>query len=107
MSDRKSIVADIDFSEEEIKELIKKKKHLYGDSFNAVAQEYGTDPIEVIELMYLIKSHRLGHLSRIEQEHINKNLILPKDIREAIIDTVFDMECYLWIKNNYEEYQAL
>ena len=83
------------------KELIKQRKHKYGDNFTRIAQLWTNyvggkikfTPIDVAKMMALMKIARL--------EFMKTSGI--KDTK----DTETDLENYNWIAENYDEYRAL
>lgn len=102
------------------KKTIKKRKAIYGNNFPAIAKlqsEYlGIEitPSQVAKSLAILKQVRIDFIkARLEvlKQSINFSdyvvQIEIKDLNNGMEDSKKDLANYLWISENYEEYEAL
>jgi len=93
-------------------DLIKKRKELYGNNFPMIAREWTKtlsvsikEPM-VAKLMAQMKETRIRHINKILKE---KSLTLNEidKLTNALGDSEKDRANYLWIAENYRQYEEL
>lgn len=102
------------------KETIKKRKEIYGNNFPSIAKlqsEYlGIEitPSQVAKSLGILKQVRIDFIkARLEVLKESQNFsdyivqIEIKDLNNGLEDSKKDLANYLWISENYEEYEAL
>lgn len=102
------------------KETIKRRKKIYGDSFKEIARlqseylEIEITPKQVAKSLAILKEVRINFIKTKLQNLRNvpnfNDCIIQVEIRDltnGLEDSKKDMANYLWISENYEEYEAL
>ena len=102
------------------KETIKRRKKIYGDSFKEIARlqseylEIEITPKQVAKSLAILKQVRIDFIkARLETLRNVPNFndciiqIEIKDLNNGLEDSKKDMANYLWISENYEEYESL
>lgn len=102
------------------KETIKRRKEIYGDSFKEIARlqseylEIEITPKQVAKSLAILKQVRIDFIKeRLETLRNVPNFndciiqIEIKDLNNGLEDSKKDMANYLWISENYEEYESL
>lgn len=102
------------------KETIKRRKEIYGDSFKEIARlqseylEIEITPKQVAKSLAILKQVRIDFIkARLETLRNVPNFndciiqIEIKDLNNGLEDSKKDMANYLWISENYEEYESL
>ena len=102
------------------KNIIKQRKKIYGDSFKEISRlqsEYlGIEitPSQVAKTLAILKEVRINFIKTKLQELKDSPRfsdydiqIQIKDLNAGLEDSKKDMANYLWISENYEEYEAL
>ena len=102
------------------KEIIKRRKKIYGDSFKEIARlqseylEIEITPKQVAKSLAILKEVRINFIkARLETLRNVPNFndciiqIEIKDLNNGLEDSKKDMANYLWISENYEEYESL
>ncbi len=102
------------------KEIIKRRKKIYGDSFKEIARlqseylEIEITPKQVAKSLAILKQVRIDFIkARLETLRNVPNFndciiqIEIKDLNNGLEDSKKDYANYLWISENYEEYEAL
>lgn len=102
------------------KETIKRRKAIYGNNFPEIARlqsEYlgiKITPSQVAKSLAILKEVRINFIkARLETlrnvPNFNDCIIQVeiKDLTNGLEDSKKDMANYLWISENYEEYEAL
>ena len=102
------------------KETIKRRKKIYGDSFKEIARlqseylEIEITPKDVAKTLAILKKVRIDFIkARLETLRNVPNFndciiqIEIRDLTNGLEDSKKDMANYLWISENYEEYEAL
>ena len=102
------------------KETIKRRKQIYGDSFKEIARlqseylEIEITPKQVAKSLAILKEVRINFIKTKLQELKDSPRfsdydiqIQIKDLNAGLEDSKKDMANYLWISENYEEYEAL
>lgn len=102
------------------KETIKKRKAIYGDSFKEIARlqseyyDFEVTPKDVAKSLAILKQVRIDFIkARLEVLKQSLNFsdyvvqIEIKDLNNGLEDSKKDLANYLWISENYEEYEAL
>ena len=102
------------------KETIKRRKQIYGNNFPEIAKlqsEYlGIEitPSQVAKTLAILKEVRINFIKTKLQELKDSPRfsdydiqIQIKDLNAGLEDSKKDMANYLWISENYEEYDAL
>lgn len=95
------------------KNIIKKRKKLYGDSFSPLAKKWSEyldreiNEIDVARMMAMLKIVRQDSIINAidERRFISEYELLR--LENALDDTNTDMNNYNWIANNYNEYKRL
>ena len=101
-------------------EIIKRRKKIYGDSFKEIARlqseyyDFEVTPKDVAMTLAILKKVRIDFIkARLETLRNVPNFndciiqIEIKDLNNGLEDSKKDMANYLWISENYEEYEAL
>ena len=88
------------------KDLIKKRKEEYGNNFPSIAEAWsGRLDIEITQQMVAIM---MADLKRVRLSHLAlKVKTIDSKHYPAYKDSLEDLENYLWIADNYEEYLKL
>lgn len=102
------------------KETIKRRKQIYGDSFKEIARlqsEYlGIEitPSQVAKSLAILKEVRIDFIkTKLQSLRYITNFseyiiqVEIRDLTNGLEDSKKDMANYLWISENYEEYEAL
>ena len=102
------------------KETIRRRKKIYGDSFKEIARlqseylEIEITPKDVAKTLAILKKVRIDFIkARLETLRNVPNFndciiqIEIRDLTNGLEDSKKDMANYLWISENYEEYEAL
>lgn len=102
------------------KETIKKRKAIYGNNFKKISElesEYlgiTITPQQVSYKLAILKQVRINFIKEKLQDFRNDinfdTYIVQKEIeqlRNGLEDSLKDFSNYLWISENYEEYEAL
>ena len=102
------------------KETIKRRKKIYGDSFKEIARlqseylEIEITPKQVAKSLAILKKVRIDFIkARLETLRNVPNFndciiqIEIRDLTNGSEDSKKDMANYLWISENYEEYESL
>lgn len=102
------------------KDTIKKRKAVYGDSFKEIAaleSEYlgiKITPQQVAYKLAILKQVRINFIkAKLLELRDNPRFsdydiqIQIKDLRSGLEDSLKDFHNYLWISQNYAEYEAL
>lgn len=102
------------------KEIIKRRKKIYGDSFKEISRlqsEYlgiKITPSQVAKTLAILKKVRIDFIkARLETLRNVPNFndciiqIEIRDLTNGLEDSKKDMANYLWISENYEEYESL
>lgn len=102
------------------KEIIKRRKKIYGDSFKEIARlqsEYlGIEitPKQVAKSLAILKKVRIDFIKKsmlkLKQSKDFYTSIVQDDIKtlnDALEDSLKDFENYMWISLNYDEYEKL
>ena len=102
------------------KETIKRRKKIYGDSFKEIARlqseylEIEITPKQVAMTLAILKKVRIDFIkARLETLRNVPNFndciiqIEIRDLTNGLEDSKKDYANYLWISENYEEYEAL
>lgn len=102
------------------KDTIKKRKAIYGNNFPQIAELESSylginiTPQQVAYKLAILKQVRINFikdkLQKIEQNTIygtNKIIEELKYLRDALEDSLKDYSNYLWISQNYAEYESL
>jgi hypothetical protein len=102
------------------KETIKRRKKIYGDSFKEIARlqseyyDFEVTPKDVAMTLAILKKVRIDFIkARLETLRNVPNFndciiqIEIRDLTNGLEDSKKDMANYLWISENYEEYEAL
>ena len=102
------------------KETIRRRKAIYGNNFEEIAKlqsEYlGIEitPSQVAKSLAILKEVRINFikakLQRLKDIPNFNDCIIQieiKDLNNGLEDSKKDMANYLWISENYEEYEAL
>ena len=102
------------------KETIRRRKKIYGDSFKEIARlqseylEIEITPKQVAKSLAILKQIRIDFIkARLETLRNVPNFndciiqIEIRDLTNGLEDSKKDMANYLWISENYEEYEAL
>ena len=102
------------------KKTIKQRKSIYGDSFKEIAKlqseyyDFEVTPKDVAMTLAILKQVRIDFIkSRLEVLKESPNFsdyivqIEIKDLNNGLEDSKKDLANYLWISENYEEYEAL
>lgn len=102
------------------KEIIKRRKQIYGDSFKEIARlqsEYlGIEitPKQVAKSLAILKKVRIDFIKKsilkLKQSKDFYTSIVQDDIKtlnDALEDSLKDFENYMWISLNYDEYEKL
>jgi len=94
-------------------DLIREKKATYGSNFEAIAKSWckiiclELSPEDVAEMMALMKECRIKAI----KEKLNGDAMLStaqaQELKAALEDSQKDKAAYMWIAENYEEYQTL
>jgi hypothetical protein len=98
-------------------ELIKQRKSQYGSNFESIARKWSTylntdketdGPVLVAKMMALMKEARIEAIfeKMKELDPFDDKLELVQ-LECSLIDSRKDQANYLWIANNYKEYQEL
>ena len=101
-------------------ETIKKRKAIYGNNFPKISElqsEYygfAVAPKDVAMSLAILKQVRIEFIqNKLQELKEDANFstyaiqIQIKDLNEGLQDSKKDLENYLWIANNYAEYEAL
>ena len=102
------------------KETIRRRKKIYGDSFKEIARlqseyyDFEVTPKDVAMTLAILKKVRIDFIkARLETLRNVPNFndciiqIEIRDLTNGLEDSKKDMANYLWISENYEEYEAL
>jgi len=87
------------------KQLIKERKALYGDNFECIAKKWAVEPETVCKMMANMKQCRIDAIDKKLKSFPPPDVALK--LMAAKEDSVEDMNNYLWIAKNYEEYKGL
>ena len=102
------------------KETIKRRKAIYGNNFEEISRlqseylEIEITPKDVAKTLAILKKVRIDFIkARLETLRNVPNFndciiqIEIRDLTNGLEDSKKDMANYLWISENYEEYEAL
>ena len=102
------------------KEIIKRRKEIYGDSFKEISRlqseyyDFEVTPKDVAMTLAILKKVRIDFIkARLETLRNVPNFndciiqIEIRDLTNGLEDSKKDMANYLWISENYEEYESL
>ena len=102
------------------KETIRRRKAIYGNNFEEIARlqseyyDFEVTPKDVSMTLAILKKVRIDFIkARLETLRNVPNFndciiqIEIKDLNNGLEDSKKDMANYLWISENYEEYEAL
>ncbi len=102
------------------KEIIKRRKEIYGDSFKEIARlqseylEIEITPKQVAKSLAILKEVRINFIklklqSLRDVQNFNDYIIQIqiKDLNNGLEDSKKDLANYNWIHDNYEEYEIL
>ena len=102
------------------KETIKRRKAIYGNNFKEIARlqseyyDFEVTPKDVSMTLAILKKVRIDFIkARLETLRNVPNFndciiqIEIRDLTNGLEDSKKDMANYLWISENYEEYEAL
>ena len=102
------------------KETIKRRKAIYGNNFSEIARlqseylEIEISPKQVAKSLAILKEVRINFIkTKLQSLRDIPNFsdciiqIEIKDLTNGLEDSKKDMANYLWISENYEEYEAL
>ena len=102
------------------REIIKRRKKIYGDSFKEIARlqsEYlgiKITPSQVAKSLAILKEVRINFIkTKLQNLRDIPNFsdyniqVEIRDLTNGLEDSKKDMANYLWISENYEEYEAL
>ena len=98
--------------------LMKERKRVYGDNFEAIAKvwemylneklgimdKFSVNAKDVAKMMMLMKECRIDAISKKLEECSYEEEVL---LRTALQDSLDDRDNYEWIAENYEEYKRL
>jgi len=99
-------------------ELMKERKKVYGDNFEAIAKvweeylskklgvmgRFSVNAKDVARMMMLMKECRIDAISKKLENCSNDEEVL---LRTALQDSLDDRDNYEWIAENYREYKRL
>lgn len=88
------------------KDLIKKRKAVYGDNFECIAKAWKLESgAEVALMMAGMKKCRIDAIKKKLREFPSPDVYM--ELESSLQDSEDDRDNYLWIARNYKEYQKL